>query len=81
VANSGPAPWTNKFMVMLGPMVKIVFMEQGGAEEPLFFRSAVTMSHQDAIALKTLLVRLLADIEKQYEAAQNAQQTESPRNG
>ena len=29
VANSGPAPWVNRFMIMLGPMVKIVFMEQG----------------------------------------------------
>jgi hypothetical protein len=69
VANSGPAAWTNKFMVMLGPMVKIVFMEQGGADEPLYFRSAVAMSHQDAIALKNLLTNLLVDVEKQIQAA------------
>ena len=70
VANSGPAPWVNKFFVVLGPMVKIVFMEQGGPEEPLFFRSGVTMSHQDAIALKNLLTGMLADVEKQFQAFQ-----------
>jgi hypothetical protein len=80
VANSGPAVWTNKFMVVLGPIIKIMFMEQGGPEEPLFFRSAVAMSHQDAIALKTLLTRMLADLEKQYEAAmQAAQQAQQPQ--
>jgi len=85
VANSGPAVFANKFMVVLGPMVKIMFMEQGGADEPLFFRSAVAMSHQDAIALKTLLSRILADLEKQYEAMQQAQQAQqdqgAPTNG
>jgi hypothetical protein len=68
VANSGPAVWANKFIVVVGPMVKLVFLEQGGQEEPLFFRSAVVMSHQDAIALKTLLNRTLADVERQIEA-------------
>lgn len=69
VANSGPAPWTNKFIVSLGAAVRVAFLEQGSPNEPLFFRSAVTMSHQDAIALKTLLNRMLADVEKQIEAA------------
>jgi hypothetical protein len=58
-------------MVVMGPMVKIVFMEQGGQggpTEPVFFRSAVTMSHQDAIQLKNLLTGMLADLEKQFEA-------------
>jgi hypothetical protein len=62
VGNSGPASWCNKFMVVLGPIVKIIFMEQGGPNEPIFFRSAAAMSHQDAIALKNLLTGILADV-------------------
>ena len=72
IANSGPAVWANKFMIMLGPMVKIAFMEQGGPEEPLFFRSAIAMSHQDAIALKNLLAGILVNVEKQIQAEQAA---------
>ncbi len=70
VANSGPAVWANKFLAVLGPMVKLVFMEQGGPEEPVFFRAAVVMSHQDAIALKNMLTGMLAEVEKQLQAVQ-----------
>lgn len=51
-------------------MVKLVFMEQGGPEEPVFFRAAVVMSHQDAIALKNMLTGMLAEVEKQLQAVQ-----------
>jgi hypothetical protein len=37
VANSGPAMWTNKFIVSLGPVVKIMFMEQGGQTKSFSF--------------------------------------------
>jgi hypothetical protein len=70
VANSGPAPWANKFVITIGPMVRIAFLEQGGPEEPEYFRGAVAMAHQDAIALKNLLTALLVEVEKQIEAAQ-----------
>jgi hypothetical protein len=79
VANSGPAPWSNKFVIALGPMVRVAFLEQGGPEEPPFFRGAVTMSHQDAIVFKNLLTSLLADVEKQIQAAMAKQ--EPPKNG
>lgn len=80
VANSGPAVWANRFMVMRGPMVKVAFMEQGGPGEPLYFRSAIAMSHQDAIALKNLLTEILADVEKQLQATQTAP-SGTPPNG
>jgi hypothetical protein len=70
VANSGPAVWANRFMVMRGPMVKVAFMEQGGPGEPLYFRSAIAMSQEDAIALKNLLTEILADVEQQLMTAQ-----------
>jgi hypothetical protein len=70
VANSGPAVWANRFMVMRGPMVKVAFMEQGGPGEPLYFRSAIAMSQEDAIALKNLLTEILADAEQQLMTAQ-----------
>jgi hypothetical protein len=55
IANTGAAVWANKFVVSIGPIVRIAFLEQGGPDEPEFFRSAIAMSHQDAIALKNLL--------------------------
>lgn len=63
IANSGPAPWINRFIVIKGPMVRIAFLEQATADGPTFFRNAVTMSHADAIALKNLLNGMLADLE------------------
>ena len=85
IGNSGPAVWSNKFMVVLGQVVKIIFLEQGGPSEPLFFRTAAVMSVQDAIALKNLLAGMLAEPEKQIQElqAQHAQKTEQepPTNG
>src|ERR1700751_3530897 len=54
IANAGPPFWANKFIVASGHVVRITFLEQGGPTEPLFFRTAVVVSHQDAIALKNL---------------------------
>jgi hypothetical protein len=71
VANSGTAVWANKFFVGIGHVVKIVFLEQNGVGEPTFFRSAVVISHQDAIALKNLLNGMLADIERQFQTLQS----------
>jgi len=68
IANSGAAVWTNKVFLVLGSVVKIVFLEQGGADEPPFFRTAVVMSHQDAIALRNVLTSMLADVERQVQA-------------
>lgn len=79
IANSGPAAWSNKFIVSTGHAVRIAFLEQGGPTEPIFFRSAVMISHQDAIALKNLLVTVLADVEKQFQSIQTGGGT--PPNG
>jgi hypothetical protein len=79
IANSGPAAWSNKFIVSVGHAVRIAFLEQGGPNEPIYFRSAAMVSHQDAIALKNLLVTLLADIEKQIQSIQTGGGT--PPNG
>lgn len=60
IANSGPAPYTNKMMMMtMGPIVKLMFMDQAGPQAIPYFRTAVTMSKDDALALKTLLAGLL----------------------
>ena len=52
LANSGAAVWTNKFFVATGAIVKIAFLETGGPNEPVYFRTAAVMSIPDAIALK-----------------------------
>jgi hypothetical protein len=83
VANSQPAVWSNKFFVSMGSVLKIAFLEQGGPTEPVFFRTAAVMSVQDAIALKNLLVGLLAEPERQIQAFQEQQVAaqEKPANG
>lgn len=79
VANSGPAPWSNRFFLVLGPIVKIVFLEKGGGEdEPVFFRAAATMAVQDAIALKNTLTTMLAEPERQLNAAVPHEQSKPP---
>ncbi len=78
VANSGAAPWTNRVIVTMGPMVRIAFLEQGAPDEPMYFRAAASMSHQDAIALKNLLTGLLADVEKQIDAALHQPKVQEP---
>jgi hypothetical protein len=67
--NEGPAPYANRFFISVGPMVRLTFGEQDNKGKNLRFRSAVALSHQQAIELKDLLAALLADIEKQIEAA------------
>lgn len=73
VASSGPAVWCNKFVVAIGGVVRITFLEQSGPTEPEYFRAAVVMGHPDAIAFKNLLTNMLTDIEKQIQALQTAQ--------
>ena len=70
VASSGPAVWCNKFVVAIGHVVRITFLEQAGPTEPEYLRAAVVVGHQDAIALKNLLTSILVDVEKQLQAFQ-----------
>jgi len=62
----GPAYFSNKFTVSIGPAVRIAFMETGGHEKP-HFRTAVAMHPQDAIELYKLLKRMLGGLEVQLE--------------
>ena len=61
IANSGAAPWVNRFLVYEGSMIKICFVEQNDPsdETSIFFRAAVTMSHTCAIELRDALDRVI----------------------
>ena len=76
IALEGPAISANRCLLSLGSAgVRITFIEQVGDRLPKF-RTAVMMPVQDAISLKTVLTRLLAeieeDLEKQIAAAKDA---------
>lgn len=76
IALEGPAISANRCFISLGSSgVRITFTEQVGDRLPKF-RTAVMMPVQDAISLKTVLTRLLgeieADLEKQIAAAKDA---------
>lgn len=71
-AQTGSHVLCNKFLIMLGPTVRISFMEQFGPGSNAYFRSGVSCSHEDAIALYKLLQATLADVERQLEAARGA---------
>lgn len=61
----GPAIAANRCLISLGTGgVRITFVEQVGDRSPKF-RTAVMMPVQDAISLKTVLARLLAEPEAQ----------------
>jgi hypothetical protein len=77
VASSGPSILCNKFVVALGHVVRMTFLEQAGPTDPEYFRASVTMSYQDAIALKNLLSGMLADAEKQISTLQAKNQAAS----
>jgi len=74
-AFDGPAYAVNRLFVTLGAGgVRVAFTEQRpfkeGEEVPTpLFRTAVMLSPQDAIALRNLLTRTLADIEAQIAEA------------
>lgn len=69
VSNSGPALLANRVVVSVGHVVRISFLEQHQPDRPAAFRTAVAMSHGDAIALKDLLTALLADAEMALKTA------------
>jgi hypothetical protein len=69
IAFGGPAPYSNRFNVSVGAVVRIAFLEQEfGIKKPPHFRTAVTLSHQDAIELYQLLERLLKPVKEQLDA-------------
>jgi hypothetical protein len=71
-AMSGPAPGANKFLVKLGtPGVRISFLELN-PELPgeTFFRAAVTIHPQDALALRDVISQVLKDFERDLKRLQ-----------
>ena len=73
-AHAGPAIFTNRFFVTVGPLVRIAFAEQWDTETPAQPRVAIAMSHQDAIELKNILTSLLAALEEQSPEGQAGSQ-------
>ncbi len=76
VAYEGPAVYVNRFFVSMGPVARIAFAEQNSPGKPIFFRSAISISLQDAIALAHMLTDLVKPFESRLDeamAAANAQ--------
>lgn len=69
VAWNGPALNSNRFYVNIGANVRIAFCEQMNADKAPQFRTAVVLSHQDAIALSDLLKTMLAEIRETIDKA------------
>jgi hypothetical protein len=63
ISLEGPAPFANRFYISIGAVARIAFAEQGGYGKEPHFRSAVSLSIQDAIALAELLKTLLRSAE------------------
>lgn len=60
-AFSGPAVLSNKMYCTAGPFgVRIAFMEQIGDKVSPQFRAAVTMSREDAVALRGIIEQVLS---------------------
>lgn len=78
-AFSGPALNANKVYSSVMPAgIRLSFMEHHPEEVPPTYRTAVLLSIGDAIALKNLLVRQLAQFEEMLE---QAEQGTSEQNG
>jgi hypothetical protein len=79
VSLSGPAVFCNRFFISVGPVVRIAFAEQeAGESKESIFRTAVALSHADAISLAHILAKLLKPIEDQLDAAVAAQSVAKP---
>jgi hypothetical protein len=63
ISLEGPAPFANRVYVSFGAVVRIAFAEQGGPGKDPHFRSAVSLSIQDATILADLIKTLLRPLE------------------
>jgi hypothetical protein len=63
ISLEGPAPFANRFYISIGAFARIAFAEQSGPGKEPHFRSAVSLSIQDAVALAELLKALLRPAE------------------
>jgi hypothetical protein len=69
ISLEGPAPFANRFYVSVGAVARIAFAEQSGPGKQAHFRSAVSLSIQDAIALANVLNTLLRPLEIKLAAS------------
>lgn len=59
-----PAPYVDRFVVTAGNVVRIAFAEEVSKGKKQAVRAAVSMTHQNAIALKNLLDAMLRPLEE-----------------
>jgi hypothetical protein len=70
-AFTGPAIHSNRFLVTIHPSgVRIAFSEHNGVAEPPSLRTAVLLSHQDAIELANLLTQMLSSADARAQSPQ-----------
>ena len=68
VGYSGAAISSNKFFITVGPQGARIAFAEGRGGGKFYFRTAVVLPFQDAIALKDILGQMLAQIEAQFAA-------------
>jgi len=78
VAYEGAAVYANRFFVSIGPVARIAFAEQNGPDKKVFFRTAVSLSMQDAVALAHILADLVKPFESRLDEALAAARTAKP---
>jgi hypothetical protein len=69
-AFAGPAPIANKVIVSMGPAVRISFLEIDPTGKT-YYRTAAALHPFDAIELKNLLIKMLADVEREVASAES----------
>jgi hypothetical protein len=70
VAFEGPALLANKvYLSITAAGARLAFAEQYGERVLPQFRTAVVLAYQDALALRDLISKLLADIERDLKEA------------
>jgi hypothetical protein len=78
---SGPAVHSNRvFATMTGGGLRLAFMEQLGEAGEMHFRAAVLLPYPDALELRDLITRQLAEIEKDLKTyAEGLKEAEAGR--
>ncbi|KAB2875288.1 MAG: hypothetical protein F9K38_14815 [Pseudorhodoplanes sp.] len=67
IAFEGPAVYSNRVLVNVGPVVRLSFVETFGKEKTNVYRAAVALPHETAIQLANILKARLAEIERDLE--------------
>lgn len=79
---SCPAAFSNKVLLTTTPSgARLSFLETYGDKVPPVARAAVILSYQDALELRDLITRQLAEIEKDLKAFVAANPPPEEKNG